>query len=308
VPYSEKFKLRMIQRLISPNAPSALSLSREVGVPQPTLSLWPRRARSLSSMTKDHHEHTGPDESKSPKSRSAEQKYRLVVEAAAIADRDLGEFLRKRGLHAAQPEEWRRVVAETAKNLLAPGKKPSHGQSKIDSRRIRQFERELHRKHKALAEMAALIALKNSGALVGGRGREHSKEERVVIAGLVDEAVGGGARQESACDLLGLEARTLQRWKKNTAGDDLRAGPKSAPNNSLSAQERQQILEIANLPEHRDLSPKQIVPRLADQGRYLADLAHMEVTQRREWRIARLWTRRSLRVPGGCNQLFRCLT
>lgn len=91
-----------------------------------------------------------------------------------------------------------------------------------------------------------------------------------MIAGLVDEAVHGGARQDAACDLLGLDARTLQRWKKNAVGDDLRAGPKSAPKNSLTPQERQQVVEISNLPEHRDLSPKQIVPLLADQGRYVA--------------------------------------
>lgn len=91
-----------------------------------------------------------------------------------------------------------------------------------------------------------------------------------MIAGLVDEAVGAGARQDKACDLLGLDARTLQRWKKNAVGDDLRAGPKSAPKNALSPRERQQILEISNEAGHRDLSPKQIVPLLADQGLYVA--------------------------------------
>ena len=91
-----------------------------------------------------------------------------------------------------------------------------------------------------------------------------------MIAGLVGEAVREGARQDEACGLLGLDVRTLQRWRKNAVGDDLRAGPKSAPKNTLTPQERQQVLEITNLPEHRDLSPKQLVPRLADQGRYVA--------------------------------------
>jgi transposase InsO family protein len=91
-----------------------------------------------------------------------------------------------------------------------------------------------------------------------------------VIVGLVDEAVRAGARQDKACELLGLDARTLQRWKRMGVGDDLRAGPRTAPRNALTPQERQRILEIANRPEHRDLSPKQIVPRLADQGCYIA--------------------------------------
>jgi transposase InsO family protein len=91
-----------------------------------------------------------------------------------------------------------------------------------------------------------------------------------VILGLVHEAVEKGARQEKACGQLSISPRALQRWKKVGIGDDLRAGPKTAPKNKLTEEERKKIVEIANLPEHRDLSPKQIVPRLADEGRYVA--------------------------------------
>jgi putative transposase len=91
-----------------------------------------------------------------------------------------------------------------------------------------------------------------------------------MILALVDEAVRESARQEQACELLGIDERTLQRWRKQGDGGDQRLGPKTAPRNKLTQREREQILEIANVPEHRDLSPKQIVPRLADQGRYIA--------------------------------------
>jgi transposase InsO family protein len=91
-----------------------------------------------------------------------------------------------------------------------------------------------------------------------------------MILELVEEAVQAGARREQACAVLGLDARTEQRWKRRGSGDDLRSGPKSTPTNALSLQEQQELVAIANLPEHRDLSPKQLVPRLADQGRYLA--------------------------------------
>lgn len=53
-------------------------------------------------------------------------------------------------------------------------------------------------------------------------------------------------------------------------GEDGRHGPKSEPRNKLSAAERKRVLELASSPEHRDLSPKQIVPKLADSGRYVA--------------------------------------
>lgn len=91
-----------------------------------------------------------------------------------------------------------------------------------------------------------------------------------MILDLVGEAVRTGARQVKACELLGIDERTLQRWRSKDIGDDLRAGPKTAPKNKLTPRERQQILEIANLPEHRDLSPKQIVPLLADRDRFIA--------------------------------------
>ena len=91
-----------------------------------------------------------------------------------------------------------------------------------------------------------------------------------MITRFVDEAYAAGARRAAACEILGVPPRTLQRWKAQGLGEDLRKGPKSAPRNKLTEVERAQILQIANVPEHRNLSPKQIVPLLADQGAYVA--------------------------------------
>lgn len=91
-----------------------------------------------------------------------------------------------------------------------------------------------------------------------------------MILGWIQEAVAAGASQAAACELLGLNRRTVQRWIKQDIGDDRRAGPKRPPANKLSGKEQAQVLSTVNQPEYRDLSPKQIVPRLADQGVYLA--------------------------------------
>ena len=91
-----------------------------------------------------------------------------------------------------------------------------------------------------------------------------------MILGHIDEAVQTGARQSEACKLLGLDPRTLQRWEALGGGADRRRGPVCAPGNKLSERERAQVLVTVNSPEFRDLSPKQIVPALADQGEYLA--------------------------------------
>jgi transposase InsO family protein len=91
-----------------------------------------------------------------------------------------------------------------------------------------------------------------------------------MILGLIDETVTAGARQFKACAVISLSVRTLERWREQGIGDDRRAGPKHSPKNKLSAKERAEVLRIANTPENRDLSPKQIVPLLADEGIYIA--------------------------------------
>jgi putative transposase len=89
-----------------------------------------------------------------------------------------------------------------------------------------------------------------------------------MIRMLVEEAVAGGARFGKACGVIGLPARTLQRWIHQPV--DGRRGPRRSPANKLSQRERSKIVEVATSPEYRDLSPKQIVPLLADRGTYVA--------------------------------------
>jgi transposase InsO family protein len=91
-----------------------------------------------------------------------------------------------------------------------------------------------------------------------------------MILGLLDETVAAGASQQATCQLIGLDVRTVQRWRRQEIGDDRRAGPRQVPANALSSAERAELLRVATSPEYRDRSPKQIVPLLADEGRYLA--------------------------------------
>ncbi len=96
-----------------------------------------------------------------------------------------------------------------------------------------------------------------------------------MILGLVDEAVRAGARLEPACEIVGLSVRTIQRWRQQDGGSDRRHGPRSEPTNKLSAAERQEVLDIVTSPAYRDLSPNQIVPRLADEGTYVVSESTM---------------------------------
>jgi transposase-like protein len=153
----------MIQRLTGPRAMSANALAEEVGVAQPTLSVWLREARRLARMGNEKDDAKAA-EPRNPKSWSAEEKYKVVIEAATITEADLGGFLRKKGLHAAQLEEWRRLVTEGAKAALTSGGKNRRPTEKADKKHVRALERELRRKDAALAEMAALVTLKKKAA------------------------------------------------------------------------------------------------------------------------------------------------
>lgn len=91
-----------------------------------------------------------------------------------------------------------------------------------------------------------------------------------MIINLIDKAVESGARLKMAADIMGLSARTIIRWRQQGNDQDQRKGPLTAPANKLNEQERQQVIDISNSAPFRDLSPNQIVPKLADQGVYLA--------------------------------------
>lgn len=105
---------------------------------------------------------------------------------------------------------------------------------------------------------------------MGGRGRQHLREERKMTLALIEQALHSGARLEPAAKILGLSARTIIRWRNHGCGEDQRNGPQRTPPNKLSEQERNRLVMIANDKEFRNLSPKQIVPNLADRGQYLA--------------------------------------
>jgi transposase InsO family protein len=87
----------------------------------------------------------------------------------------------------------------------------------------------------------------------------------------IAEAVAAGARLERACEVAELDARTVQRWRKQgpQGGRDRREGPRHRPRNALSEQERSKVLAATHRAEFRDASPKTIVPALADRGEYL---------------------------------------
>lgn len=97
--------------------------------------------------------------------------------------------------------------------------------------------------------------------------------DRRDIVALIDRAMAAGARQATACAELGLHERTLQRWTGPEGGVRVDRRPfadRPEPANKLSEEERDRIVTTCNAPEFASLPPSQIVPRLADQGVWIA--------------------------------------
>jgi putative transposase len=98
-------------------------------------------------------------------------------------------------------------------------------------------------------------------------------EDRQALARDIDAARAAGARLAPACEVAGIELRTLQRWRAQaglTAGDGRPQAVRAMPGHALSPQERAALLAVANEPRFADVPPARIVPMLADEGVYLA--------------------------------------
>lgn len=69
--------------------------------------------------------------------------------------------------------------------------------------------------------------------------------------------------------MLGVSARTAQRWQRAPTRDDARAGPKTPPAHRLGNDEKERIVALVNQPTYRNLSPEQAIAKLADDGIYV---------------------------------------
>jgi transposase InsO family protein len=98
-------------------------------------------------------------------------------------------------------------------------------------------------------------------------------EDRQSLALGIHIAHGSGARLHLACEIAGIDLRTLQRWKASDGlveGDGRPLAMRATPSHALSPAERAEVLSVANEPRFADVPPARIVPALADEGIYLA--------------------------------------
>ena len=140
--YGQAFKDKAVARLLPPESASLESVARDLSISAPTLERW--RADALSRPAREW-------------AWTAAARFEAVLVTAAMDEAGKSAWCRERGVYPQELEQWRQAATQA---LAEPeDARASHRETKADRRRIKELERELRRKDKALAETAALLVL-----------------------------------------------------------------------------------------------------------------------------------------------------
>jgi len=123
-------------------------LSAETGIPRATLQGWKR----------DYMIKEDPDtKATHAESWTAEEKFAAVLHTATLSEVELNTYCRENGLYPGQIKSWRNACV---RGNHPHAKQQQRSDCREDKRKIQTLERELQRKEKALAEVAALLVLR----------------------------------------------------------------------------------------------------------------------------------------------------
>jgi len=145
--------------MLPPNNIAIRQLSQEEGISEATLHKWRAEARGKGQLM--------PDADAGPEGWSSRDKFAAVLETAALNETDLAEYCRKRGLYPAQIGAWR-SACEQANDWDRASSARLGRATKEEKKRVKDLERELARKDRALAETAALLVLRKKAAAIWG--------------------------------------------------------------------------------------------------------------------------------------------
>lgn len=145
--HSQEKKEHALTLMSAPRNMSVREVEQETGIPRATLHLWRRAAREQGQVV--------PGNGENPEQWNPATKFAVVLEAAPLNEAELATYCRSKGLHVEQLQRWRSEMQAT----LAGGSGRDRAAERAKDKRIRDLERDLRRKEKALAETAALLVL-----------------------------------------------------------------------------------------------------------------------------------------------------
>ncbi|MBX3623315.1 MAG: transposase [Rhizobacter sp.] len=138
--YGKAFKDRAVARLLPPESAAVEVVSREIGVSASTLERWRSEAQASG---------------RSSGGWTAAARLEALLTTAVMSEAEKGAWCRSKGLFPSELDEWR-VAAQAA--LESPSSPLVSGNA-AERRRVKELERQLRRKDRALAETAALLVL-----------------------------------------------------------------------------------------------------------------------------------------------------
>lgn len=157
--YSSEMKETMVRKLCTPGGPSALHLSKQTGISQTALSRWKIQLGGMR-----------PLKNRISDDLSPEEKLQVVFEALSLDEQKLGEFLRKKGLHSNQIDEWKReALSSFVSGSGKRGRPRKDTELAAAQEKIKHLERDLSRKNRALAEQTALVILQKKVQALWGQ-------------------------------------------------------------------------------------------------------------------------------------------
>jgi transposase len=149
--YSVERQASVLRKLLPPNNRSVPEVAKEEGISAKTLYSWRQQAKEQGVPV--------PGSGKQTDDWSAEAKFAAVVETATMTELELSEYCRSKGLYPEQIRHWKESCIKGAESSEVQQKQLKL-ETKRDKKRIKELERELNRKEKALAETAALLVLR----------------------------------------------------------------------------------------------------------------------------------------------------
>lgn len=158
--YSNGFRQSIMKRVVPPACQPVKEVSLEVGISEQTIRNWMEKAKSGRLDVADGEI--------APGDRQASEKLKLVIESKGIEPERMGEWLRGQGLHSEHIALWEQELA----TIVADKDDATKAENQLLKKKLKETERELARKEKALAELAALLALKKKAAAIWGDDEE----------------------------------------------------------------------------------------------------------------------------------------
>ena len=153
--YGQAFKNKVVTKLLPPSTASLEEVSRDSGVALDTLVRWRAEAQG-----------TANGEAK----WSAQARFDAVLVTAAMDETTRNAWCREHGVYPQELAAWRASATQALAGPDEPRASPQ--QTASDRRRIKQLERELRHKEKALAETAALLVLSKKLEAIFPRGED----------------------------------------------------------------------------------------------------------------------------------------